>query len=272
MTSRRPLRKGLLRARAASAGLAALIGLALASTGAFASDPSSVLYQWTDEQGNVRYTPDPDRVPSGQRATLQPVEPGMPATSAPGRPVTAPTEPAPPPLQPPPAASAPPAPVAVPSAVAAPAARPNPSLAPVEPGSAVVAPVAVPSATTTPVDVPRAATAPVDVPDAAAAAVRAPSAAATPAPVPNATPRSESRPAPSTAPQPAAVDATREQQLSAAITADQETLKTMLAAPPNPGETTSVDSPQLREIAHRLPELQAELRALRERQTPPAGP
>jgi hypothetical protein len=260
----------LLRARAASAGLAALIGLALASTGAFASDPSSVLYQWTDEQGNVRYTPDPDRVPSGQRATLQPVEPGMPATSAPGRPVTAPTEPAPPPLQPPPAASAPPAPVAVPSAVAAPSARPHPSLAPVEPGSAVVAPVAVPSATTAPVGVPGVATAPVDVPDAAA--VRAPSAAAASVAVPNATPRSESRPAPSTAPQPAAADATREQQLSAAIAADQETLKTLLAAPPIPGETASVDSPQLREIARRLPELQAELRALRERQTPPAGP
>jgi hypothetical protein len=62
-----------------------------------------------------------------------------------------------------------------------------------------------------------------------------------------------------------------ERQLRAAIAADQETLKTLLTEPPLPGETALVDSPQLRAIAQRLPELQAQLRALREQQAPPAA-
>jgi len=236
------------RAHVASAGLAALIGLALPSAGALAGDPTSVLYQWTDERGNIRYTPDPDRVPSGQRATMQRLEPGMPPASAPGRPVAAPTEPAPPQVQPPPAASAIPAPLAVPSA----------SIVPVDSPSAEPAP-----GTST-----NAVAAPGNVPGAAAGAVDAPSDRAAAVAVPSPTSPSEAHPAP----QPAAADSTREQQLSAAIAADQERLKALLAAPRVPGDTALVDSPQLREIARRLPELQAELRALRERQTPPAGP
>jgi hypothetical protein len=67
-------------------------------------------------------------------------------------------------------------------------------------------------------------------------------------------------------------DAEREQQLAAAIAADQDTLKALISTPPAPGEPPLTDSPQLREIARRLPEMQAELEALRQRRAPPAGP
>jgi hypothetical protein len=95
----------------------------------------------------------------------------------------------------------------------------------------------------------------------------------------SATPDREAPPIPPPAPvEPAddavdpADDATREQQLAAAIAADQEALKALISAPAVPGEPPLTDSPQLREIARRLPELQAELAALRERRAPSAGP
>jgi hypothetical protein len=91
-------------------------------------------------------------------------------------------------------------------------------------------------------------------------------------PAPIAAPGDAASPAPPPPPLPVADAAAREQQLAAAIAADQEALKGLLAATPAPGEKALSDSPQLREIAHRLPELQAELAALRERQKPPAGP
>jgi hypothetical protein len=249
MTTHGSRRTGLLRARVARAGLAALSLLALASAAALAGDPGNALYQWTDEHGNVRYTPDPDRVPSGQRATLQRVEPGMPPAGAPAQPPGTPLVPAP-------AARA--TPVTAPNIVVPPVENPTPVLAPIAQPSAVAAP----NATTAPVDLPNAVSTPVPPPNAAAAPLAAPSAA----------PTSDARPAPPPAALPAAAAATREQQLVAAIAADQEALKGMLAATPIPGENALVDSPQLREIARRLPELQAELRTLRERQTPPAGP
>jgi hypothetical protein len=58
----------------------------------------------------------------------------------------------------------------------------------------------------------------------------------------------------------------------AAIAADQDTLKTLISAPVAPGEPPITDSEQLREIARRLPEMQAELAAIRERRAAPAGP
>ncbi|MBW1687017.1 MAG: hypothetical protein JRS35_18365, partial [Deltaproteobacteria bacterium] len=35
------------------------------------------VWQWTDAEGAVRYTPNPDRVPQSQRSSLLKVEPGM---------------------------------------------------------------------------------------------------------------------------------------------------------------------------------------------------
>jgi hypothetical protein len=69
-----------------------------------------------------------------------------------------------------------------------------------------------------------------------------------------------------------AAETDREQQLAAAIAADEEALKALISAPTADGAPTLADSPELREIARRLPELQAELSALRERRAPPAGP
>jgi len=90
--------------------------------------------------------------------------------------------------------------------------------------------------------------------------------------VANATPRGEADSAPEPHPAPDTGDAAREQQLAAAIADDEEALKAMISAPIVDGEAPIADSAQLREIARRLPELQAELSALRERRTPPAGP
>jgi hypothetical protein len=50
-----------------------LLGTALAAPAG-----AGELWQWTDEQGVVRYTPHRDRVPAGQRDTLVKVEPGAP--------------------------------------------------------------------------------------------------------------------------------------------------------------------------------------------------
>ena len=52
----------------------------------------------------------------------------------------------------------------------------------------------------------------------------------------------------------------------------QAALKALISAPVADGDATLADSAQLREIARRLPGLQAELSALRERRAPRAGP
>ena len=93
-----------------------------------------------------------------------------------------------------------------------------------------------------------------------------------PAPTPNATVAPAPAPAPASTAAPANGDDAREQQLAAAIAADEEALKALISAPNPDSEAPLADSAQLREIARRLPELQAELTALRERRTPPAAP
>ncbi len=215
MTSREPRWNRSPLALAAGAGLALLLGVALPGIPAGAEKSAPALYQWTDGSGNVRYTPDPDRVPSSQRGTLLRVEPGMLPAIAPPRP----------------------------------AAQPGQSPAP----SAVVAP---------------AATAPNPVP------VATPTAASTPAPAgaASALPGGEALSAAEPPAAPAAGDGAREQQLAAAIAADEAALKALISAPVAEGDAPLADSAQLREIARRLPGLQAELSALRERRTPRAGP
>lgn len=281
------------RARAAAAGLALLLGASLLDTPAWAQQKAPVLYQWTDERGNVRYTPDPDRVPSSQRGTMQRIEPGAPTpSSALPRPAletnrtpaaSAVLPPAPPAPTAPSAAPAP-APTPEPVATEAPAPRPEPAavpapapsvttpepLEPLEPmasSSPAPGPVATPEAVATPE--PIATPEPMATPQTPAtpepAAAPGPVAAPTPAPV-------AAPPAPAATAEPAAGDAAREQQLVAAIAADQEILKTLISTPVAPGASPVTDSEQLREIARRLPEMQAELAALRERRASPAGP
>lgn len=59
----------------AAAGLLCALSLLACRTHA----PERVLYQWADEQGNVRFTTKPDEVPSAARETLTRVEPGRSA-------------------------------------------------------------------------------------------------------------------------------------------------------------------------------------------------
>lgn len=278
MTSREPRWTLSLRARAAGAGLLFLIGVALSAEPALAQESAPVLYQWTDEGGNVRYTPDPERVPSSRRDTMQRVEPGVPPASASPRPgpapgrapaastVMSPTPPAAPVLSAPPAPVAAPLPSPTPATTPAPIAAPDPVAAP----APVAAPVPVPAPA--PVASPPQELAPAAAPPAPAAAPAPTLGSGDPAGPASTTPHREAPSIPAPAPDPAAADAAREQQLAAAIAADQETLKALISAPAVPGEAPLTDSPQLREIARRLPELQAELAALRERRAPPAGP
>lgn len=64
-----------------AAAYRALVALALAfALGACSTAPRQrVLYQWADEDGNVRYTTLPDAVPRSARDTLAAVEPGRSA-------------------------------------------------------------------------------------------------------------------------------------------------------------------------------------------------
>jgi len=57
----------------------ALCALGLALAACAARSPGRDLYQWSDDQGNVRYTASPDAVPRSWRHTLARVEPGRSA-------------------------------------------------------------------------------------------------------------------------------------------------------------------------------------------------
>jgi hypothetical protein len=68
------------RCRASLAPLLAVV--ALAGPGALpagAQPQGRILYQWSDADGVVRFTTSPDVIPSSQRSTMQPVEPGRSA-------------------------------------------------------------------------------------------------------------------------------------------------------------------------------------------------
>jgi uncharacterized small protein (DUF1192 family) len=173
---------GLLGAAMSLAGAA--VGLALPAPAA--ADEGARLYRWSDEQGAVRYTPDPSRIPRAQRAGAQPVEPG----------------------QPPPGDEA--TPVAPPASE-----RSGASLgdSPGPPGS----------------------------------------------PEP-AQPEETSPPAGESGV--SDLDA-RIRELEASIARDQQLLQAMIASPAQGDGDSLAESPELREIARRLPALQAELRRLR---------
>jgi hypothetical protein len=195
---------------------------------------SAEVWQWTDAEGVVRYTPNPDRVPASQRDSLVKLEPGMQVPpSSPSRP---PVRYAPPeelPLGVDPFEAPAPArtlePLELPPAE--PAAAPEPARAPELPGP----PEAEPSTT--------------------------PRAAPSEAPAPSAPPIEEPEPPPPPRPLSDAEKA-RRAELEEQIAADQEALKELLSRQPTEGGAPLRDSPELREIARRLPALQAELRAL----------
>jgi hypothetical protein len=213
--------------RAASVALAA----ALLAPAAFAE-----IWQWTDAEGVVRYTPNPDRVPQSHRGSLLKVERGMvlPAPSpAKPRVIYAPPEEIPfgadPFEAPEPARTleSPEPPEAEPSAAPGPARAPEvPERLEAEPPTAF-----------------------------------APRAAPSEAPAPSAAPGQEPEAPPAPRPLSNAEQAHRT-QIEEQIAADQETLKELIARQAMEGDDPLRESPELREIARRLPALQAELRAL----------
>ncbi len=283
-------------------GVARLLLLATA----LAAPPGAVataadLWRWIDAGGVPRYTPDPDRVPAARRATLERVEPGMaaapqrePAVAQPPAIFAPPGDPAlaadpfneperareihgevvegeviegeihgetgegevvveiptpssaPSPLgsQAPSGAAEPPR--SVDSAPGPPAAR-QPAPAVAEPRPAPVAAVRAEPAVAAP-------TAPPGPPEFQGEVVVEFPAAELPAPAAG-------------PPAPLAPDrAARRAELLAAIAHDEEALKDHVSSG---SDTQLAASPELREIAERLPALQAELRAL---EAPSAAP
>jgi hypothetical protein len=164
--------------------LAAAFALAFAGAAAPLRAEPAALYQWTDAQGVIRYTPDPSRVPDDRRGTMVRVELGTPgATAAPPR-------------------------------------LPEPDLG-IEPDDAVVE-----------------------------------------GPAPFNAPEQASRVESVRVEEPAPALEARRSELEAAIAADEEALKALISEAPVEGSDALIDSDELREIARRLPELQAELEAL----------
>jgi len=269
------------------------------------------VWQWTDAEGVVRYTPNPDRVPESQRGSLIKLEPGMqapaprasqpPVRYAPAEelprgadpfaapepartletpeagpaaaPETEPTvKPAPAPTSELPAQRAakfptPPAPGSAP--VETPAPRPAAAEAP----ASLTPPVEAPPPRAAAAEAPASLTPPVEAPPPRAAAAEAPApltppveapaprAASVAAAVPQALPGEEPEPPP--APRPLSdTERARRAQLEEQIAADEETLKELISKAPGGGDEPLRESAELREIARRLPALQAELRAL----------
>jgi hypothetical protein len=200
----------LLRRQAAVALAAGLLGPAA----------SAEVWQWTDAEGVVRYTPNPDRVPESQRGSLVKVEPGMEIPA--------------------PSPSRPPVMYAPPEELPFGA---DPFDAP-EPARTLEVPEAESSAAPEPARTP-------EVPEARAST----------APAPRVPPGEEPEPPP--APRPLSdAQRARRAQLEAQIAADEEALKELIGRKSTEGDEPLRESPELREIARRLPALQAELRAL----------
>jgi len=175
------------------------------------------VWQWTDAEGAVRYTPNPDRVPQSQRSSLLKVEPGMELPT--------------------PSPSKPPVMYAPPEELPFGA---DPFEAP-EPARTLESP---------------------ELPEAEPSAPFAPRDAPSEAPAPRGAPSQEPE-APPPAPQPLSdAEQARRAQLEEEIATAQETLKELIAREAMEGDDPLRESPELREIARRLPALQAELRAL----------
>lgn len=191
---------------------------------------SADVFRWVDELGVTHYTTDRDTIPRRFRAEAHPIE-ASPAPLAPPSARPAPAEASPLPTAPTPSAPAPSAPapsVAVPSALVPSAEVPGTTLP-----SAPVPSAEVPSAVVNPA----------------------------PEPVPSAAP---TFPGPPTTPSISPDDprAAEVAELEARIAADREHLRQMISTKRWDSAELASD-PSIREIAERLPRLQAELAALR---------
>jgi hypothetical protein len=200
-------------------------------SGCAPSAPTHTLYKWTDTSGDVRYTSYPDRIPRAQRGSALPVFPG------PDRDL---------------------------SVHWATNATPEPTVEPAEPFVASVTPVETVTLEIEPevvevealaVETPpllEVETAPLEVETELEIEIEAALPVSPPSPP---TPESP-------------LDA-RIQELELAIGLDQEALKRLLSEPASASGLQA--SEELREISQRLPQLQAELRSLREQRERAAG-
>jgi len=198
------------------------------------------LWQWTDEDGTVRYTPSRARIPSGRGGTAIRLEPGM--SAPPGAPAPLPA-----------------------AGVYAPrdevAFDADPFNAPSQAQSLEaeqLLPAPPPAVLPEPPPTPNAAPPPVEAAAAPIEAAAAPVEAAAPPPA-------DAAPAPSElSPEEARA---RRAELEAQIAADEQRLKELIS---NDAQDDLQSSPELHEIARRLPRLQEELRRLES--TGEAGP
>jgi hypothetical protein len=233
-------------ARATAVALALAVGLVTLPAAA-------EVWQWTDAHGVGRYTPNPDRVPSERRGSMVKVEPGMKLPDP-----VPPTDPAGPSVM-----YAPPDEVPFDS---------DPFNAPEQARSLHGTDFPEP-ATPRPAPAPGSSPGPdrgTPVPSGAPAG--AASAGAATAAVRNRATPDAPRPAPPPPPPLTAEQRSRRAELEALIAADEEALKVLISRAPNEAEDHE-KSAELREIARRLPDLQAELRSLeRGRSEPPAAP
>jgi hypothetical protein len=199
----------------------------------------------------VRYTPNPERVPASQRDSLIKLEPGMQAPApSPSRPPVMYAPPEELPLGADPFAAPEPArTLEVPEVEPPP--EPTPAPAPELPEPPEAEPAAAPRA------------APPEVPAPGADPEEAPALSAAPGepPAPTPPPGDALEPPPVRRPLTDAERA-RRAQLEAQIAADQEALKELISRQALEGDAPLRESAELREIARRLPVLQAELRAL----------
>ena len=243
--------------RTATVALAA----ALLAPAAFAE-----VWQWTDAEGAVRYTPNPDRVPQSQRGSLLKVEPGMNlSTPSPSKPpvMYAPPEELPfgadPFEAPEPARTleSPELPELEPSAAPEPARTPeSPELPELEPSTAPEQ-ARTPESPELPELEPSTAPEPARTPESPELPELEPPTALAPRAPPSEEPEPPLEPRPLSD-----TERARSAQLEEQITADQEALKELISREPTEGDDPLRESPELRKIARRLPALQAELRAL----------
>jgi len=237
--------------------LCAALALLVPATATLAALDAPVVYRWVDDQGVAHYTADLDRVPSSVRGRVNEVR--SPSADAPDtRSERFAVENAAP-------ASAPGAPGTVSAPVAASAAplTPAPSVAP-----AAGAPPVSDATPVAPEDA-RAfeeSTQPSTDTTLTALPPEAPSRALSAAP----TTVASGDGANATSGDAATLDA-RIAAIEQEIARDEASLQTLLSEPTAEGVGPLADRPEFREIATRLPKLQADLRALQD-QRPPTEP
>lgn len=256
--------------RVARALLWAMLLPAAAAGDARADEP--VVYRWIDSAGVSHYTTQPSRIPDEYEDSVQEIRRSAPGSSPSGL-VRVPEAPPAPAGPAPTATSPPPAVAAPPPEPAAPKVTPEGEFEEAPLGSPKAGPAADrPSADSAGKTTEPAAAAPAG-PDVAAPPpgfIRG--TAASPRPTPPSTPPEAPR-APAEPLSPEAEQALDQRivALESEIESDQGRLQNILSQPPAADGPRIAEREDFREIAQRLPKLQADLKALREQRTRTSG-